>query len=414
MNQTATQNIHPRAAFAHRDFRFYLSARFLSLCAHQMMAVAISQYIYEITHSALYLGYIGLAIFLPKCIFTLPAGHIADRYPKRHVILICRTIQMFASVGVALAVALETQSLLIIYTLLVIIGSAYSFDGPSSHSIVPELVPDVHFGNAVAWNSSNMQLAFIAGPALGGLLYPFGKNGLMVFVIIAIIRFISSLLIAQVKPAKPVENPQPLSWETLIAGVKYVFRTRIILGIISLDLFAVLLGGAVALLPIFANDILKVGAEGLGFLRAAPALGAALMAIGMAHLPPLKKAGPTLLVCVSVFGLLTIIFALSKSFILSLVVLFLLGAADMISVVIRGILVQVKTPHAMRGRVSAVNMIFIGASNELGEFESGVTAAWWGVIPATIVGGVGTLVVGVLWAYLFPEIRKYGEIQSGP
>jgi hypothetical protein len=257
-----------------------------------------------------------------------------------------------------------------------------------------------------------MQFAFIAGPALGGLLYPFGKNGIIVFFIIAFMRLISSFLIAVVKPQPPHADPEPLSWETLTAGVKYVFKTRLILGIISLDLFAVLLGGAVALLPVFANDILKVGAEGLGFLRAAPAVGAALMAIGMAHMPPLKKAGPTLLACVMAFGLFTIIFALSKNFILSLMALFLLGAVDMVSVVIRGVLVQIKTPPAMRGRVSAVNMIFIGASNELGEFESGLTAAWWGTIPATIVGGIGTLFVGVLWAYLFPEIRKYGKMEN--
>lgn len=403
---------HPRAALGHRDFRLYLNARFLALVAHQMLMVAMGQYIYTMTHNPLHLGYIGLAIFFPKFALTLFAGHTADRYDRRLVILTSRSVQFFIVTAVVVYTLLGGRSIWILLALLFLLGIAYAFDGPASQAFVTQLVPPEHFSRAVAWNSSYMQFAFIVGPALGGLLYAWGGNALTVFYAVAICRFLSALLVAMIRLRVGGLEKSEFSWETLVAGIKYVFKTRIILGTISLDLFAVLLGGVTALLPIFANDILKVGPSGLGLLRAAPSVGAALMALTIAHLPPMKKAGAAMLWCVALYGIATVIFGVSKIFWLSLVMLFILGAADMVSVVIRHVLVQVKTPPEMRGRVSAVNLIFIGASNELGEFESGITAAWFGAIPAVIIGGVGTLLVVSLYGWRFPEIRNYERLDE--
>lgn len=400
-------SVHPRSAFQHRDFRFYVSARFLALCAHQMLAVALGQHVYELTHNPLHLGYIGLALFFPKFGLTLIAGHTADRFDRRLVILVCRIVQWFCIMGIILFSLAGFQPFWILYALLLLMGTANAFDGPASQAIVPDLVPPEHFNNAVTWSSSIMQAAFIAGPALGGWLYSLFGKAIFVFVVVAFIRFGSILLISKIKTrSNHIENSE-ISLTSLFAGIHYVWKTKIILGTISLDLFAVLLGGAVALMPIFANDILHVGPAGLGVLRAAPSLGAAVMAISLAYLPPMKRSGLVLLWCVGIFGVMTIIFGLSENIIISLGALILMGGADMVSVVIRGILVQTQTPPAMRGRVSAVNLVFIGASNELGEFESGLTAAWFGVVPSVILGGLGTLAVVGLWTWKFPEIRAY-------
>jgi MFS family permease len=403
--------VHPRAAFRHRDFRYFLSARFLALASHQMLNVAVGQYIYLLTHNPLYLGYIGLSLFFPKFAFTVFTGHAADRYDRRQVILVCRTLQFFAVVGLVLVALMPLPHLWTIYSLLFLIGTANAFDGPASQSIVPQLVPTEHFSNAVTWNSSTMQIAFIVGPAASGWLYAIGGNAILVFAVVALMRLVSVFLIYLIKNRTQLLDKTEISWRTLLAGIHYVFKTKLILGIVSLDLMAVLLGGAVALLPIYANDILKVGASGLGMLRAAPALGAALMAISLVYLPPLKKAGSTMLWCVAIFGVSTILFGISKNFLFSLTCLFVLGSADMVSVVIRGVLVQTKTPNEMRGRVSAVNLVFIGASNELGEFESGLTATWFGVVPAVVLGGMGTLAVVGLWNWRFPEIRQIDKLE---
>lgn len=395
-----------RAAFWYRDFRYYAAARFLSLCAYQMLVVAIAQYVYELTGNPLHLGYIGLSFFFPKIIFTLPAGHVADRFDRRTVILLCRMVQFGGTIILIGLLSSQRPSLAPLYLLLFAIGSANAFEGPSSQSIVPQLVPTEHFGNAVAWNSSLMQIAFIAGPALGGALYAASETALLVLGGVAIIRFVAIGFTVRIRRYPPEPSHGDASWQTVMAGIRYVGNKRLLLGTLSLDLFAVLFGGAVALMPIYANDILRVGPSGLGILRAAPSLGAALMAITLAHLPPLKKAGSTMLSCVAIFGGATIVFGISGNFILSVASLVVLGAADMVSVVIRGVLVQMKTPPAMRGRVSAVNMIFIGASNELGEFESGLTARWFGVVPAVVIGGIGTLLVVAIWAWRFPEIGR--------
>ncbi len=401
-----------RIAFQYRDFRLYLFARFLSLTAHQILIVAISQAVYEVTRDPLHLGYIGLSLFLPKMSFSLLAGHAADRFDRRKVILFCRGSQFLVIISLILFGFLGLKPIAVLYLLLFLLGTAYAFDGPSSQAILTQLIPIEHLNNAVAWNSSTMQIAFIFGPALGGWLYAIFGGVIPPLIFIALLRAISFLMILSLKSYPLLRQGSELSLDTLFAGLRYVFQNRILLGAISLDLFAVLFGGAVALMPVFADQILKVGPLGNGILRAAPAAGAALMAIALAHLPPLKRAGSTLFVAVAIFGIATILFGISKNFYFSIICLFVLGAADMISVVIRGVLVQVKTPPEMRGRVSAVNLIFIGASNELGEFETGVMARYLGVVPSVVVGGVGTLLVVGLWRVLFPQFKEFKRLDE--
>ncbi|MBX7149091.1 MFS transporter [bacterium] len=405
------RNESPFIAFSHPDFRYYSAARFLALASHQMLAVAMAQYLYQVTKNPLHLGWLGLSLFLPKFIFTVPAGHLADIYDRRLLILLSRLAQFFVMVLMTALYFTGKLPIMLVYPLLFILGAAYAFDGPASFSFLPDMIPKNHFGNAVAWNSSNMQLAFIAGPALAGFIYAFSSSPREVLIIVTAMRFLSYLLINPI-----AKRPTPLrkevhSWHELLAGVRFVFHKKIILGTISLDLFAVLFGGAVALLPVYANDILHVGAKGLGILRASPSVGAALMAIYLAHYPIKNKTGLTMLKAVFIFGVFTVVFGLSKNFFLSLSALFILGAADMISVVIRGIMVQMETPEEMRGRVSAVNLVFIGASNELGEFESGAVASLIGTVPTVVLGGFATMGIVWAWSRFFPELKTYERIQ---
>jgi len=397
----------PFAAFGHRDFRFYLSARFFSLIAHTMMTIAVSQAVYEMTRNPLHLGYIGLSLFLPKFLFTLPAGHVADRMDRRKIMMASRIATSLLTLAFIFYFLRGHRDLYVLYALTFVMGIAQTFDGPASQAIVTQIVPQDHFENAVTWNSANFQTAFILGPALGGVLYSALGAAHWVLCVVAALRILSIFLVLPMAPKTDHIEKSDVTWKQAVAGLRYVFKHRIILGTISLDLFAVLFGGAVALMPVFANDILKVGATGLGLLRAAPFAGSVMMAVVLTRLPPIHRAGRAMFGAVTVFGLGTILFAISKNFYFSLFCLVLLGAADMISVVIRHVLVQTQTPPSMRGRVSAVNMIFIGASNELGEFESGVTAAWWGTVPATVIGGLGTLAVVSFFAWRFPELREY-------
>lgn len=398
-------------SFKNRDFRLYFFARFLGLTSLQMLNVALGQYIYELTHNPLYLGYVGLTIFLPKFLLTLLTGHVADRYDRRQVIFLCRVLQFSAVLILITLTWTDVVRLGALYATLTFLGIAIAFDGPASQAIVPQLVPVEHFHNAVTWNSSVVQISFILGPVLAGILYALGSASI-VFYVVAAMRLGSALLVYLMKYRSEPADDGEVSWKNLIAGIRYVFNKRILLGVMSLDLFAVLLGGAVALLPVFANEIFKVGAGGLGVLRAAPAVGATLTAVLMAHRPPLRHAGKVMLACVATFGLFTIFFGLSKNFYLSLFFLAVLGAADMVSVVIRGVVVQLATPDSMRGRVSAVNFVFIGASNELGEFESGLTAAWFGTVPAVVLGGLGTLLVVGLWSWRFQEILRFKRLDQ--
>jgi MFS family permease len=301
----------------------------------------------------------------------------------------------------------------------VLLGIFRSFNWPASRALLPQLVPEEHFANAVAWNASTFQIATIAGPAIGGIAYALFRGPEAVYAIAVTVSILATLFTLRIRPlptspekefAERVAEKEPVSLRTVLAGFRFIWDKKLILGSISLDMFAVLLGGAVALLPVYARTILHTGPWGLGLLRSAPGVGAALMAILVAHRPIRRRAGLTMLFAVAAFGALTIVFGISTSLILSLVALFLTGAADMVSVIIRATLVQVATPDEMRGRVSAVDMLFVGVSNELGEFESGLTAQWFGTVPAVVLGGVGTLLVIATWAWLFPELRKADQL----
>lgn len=397
-----------RAVLALRDFRLYLGARFLSAVALQMVGVAVGWQIYALTGDPLHLGYVGLVQFLPAFALALPAGQVADRVDRRRILMACMAVETVAVLGL-LAVALSaTPSLPLFYALLAVMGGARAFLAPASQSLAPLLVPAELFPRAVALGSTSWQVAVIAGPALGGLIYALGVEA--VYGVAAILLVASSMAVGRLKVRLVVHAAAEPGLEGLLAGIRYVWGRKDILGAVSLDLFAVLLGGATALLPIFASDILHVGPAGLGLLRSAPAVGAAAMAVWLAHRPLAGRAGHKLFAAIALFGMATVVFGLSTEFWLSLTALVVLGAADMISVVVRQTLVQLRTPDAMRGRVSAVNWVFIGASNELGEFESGLTAAWFGIVPAVVIGGLGTLAVAGIWAWKFPGLRRLDRL----
>jgi MFS family permease len=400
------------AAFEHRDFRLYQAARLCTTVGLQMQGVAIGWQIYSTTRDPLDLGYVGLAEFMPAIVFALFTGHAADRLNRRRVLLACQSLLALCSLALLALSQAHDISIRWAYLVLVFVGTARAFAGPASAALMPNLVPPAHFANAVAWSSSIWQLATIVGPALGGLLYGLMGGATPVYMICATLACGALGFTFAVRPPVQVPEAGAASFERLIAGVRYVWRNKIILGSISLDLFAVLLGGVVALLPVFAHDILHVGPTGMGALRSAPGVGAAVVAVVLAFRPLERSPGKVMLACVAMYGLSIIAFGLSRSFVLSLFVLFVAGASDMISVFVRHTVVQLTTPDAMRGRVSAVNLVFIGASNELGEFESGVTAAWLGTVPAVVAGGVGTCAIVLLCAALFPELRKIERLSD--
>ncbi len=379
-----------------------------------MQGTTVAWQIYQLTHSKLALGFIGLVQFLPAVLFILVTGHVADRYDRKLVVALCMGLLALLSATMATLTQTGHITVPLIFSLIFLIGTAHAFAGPASQALLPHLVPAEVFSNAVAWNSSLWQFASIAGPALAGLLLGISKNPAVVYACDATLALTAALFMISIRTKLGRLEQAPISTETLLAGFRYVWNQKIILGAITLDLFAVLFGGAVALLPIYATEILHVGEFGYGLLRAAPSLGAGLMAIVFAHLPPMRQAGKAMFRAVTVFGVMTIIFGVSKNFALSLAALACLGAADMVSVVIRHTVVQLVTPPEMRGRVSAVNLIFIGASNHLGEFESGVTAHWFGTVPAVVLGGVGTLLVVAVCANLFPDLRTFGRLDRMP
>jgi MFS family permease len=401
-----------RAAFTHPGFVLFQIARFLIVAAVEMQAVAVGWQVYEITKRPLDLGYVGLAQFLPAILLFPISGHASDRFERRHVLSVC-----YAGYAVCFALLLAlvergVPSIRSIYVVLVLIGVVRSFNSTASRSILPQLVPPEHFPNAVAWNASIFQASTILGPAFGGILYAAFHGPAVVYGIALLTAVGATISSFKIKPEVKVRPREPMTLKTVFAGLHFIWRKKLILGAISLDLFAVLLGGAVALLPVYAREILHTGPWGLGLLRTAPGVGAAIMAVLLAHWPLRGRSGPTLLWAVAGFGIFTILFGVSRSLTLSLVALLLLGASDMISVIIRGTLTQLATPDEMRGRVTAVDMIFIGTSNEFGQFESGVTAQWFGTVPAVVLGGIGTLVVIAVWAWLFPELRQAGELTS--
>lgn len=401
-----------RVAFSHPGFVLFQVARFLIVSAVEMQAVAVGWQVYDITKRPLDLGYVGLAQFLPGILLFPISGHASDRFERSKVLSACYGGY---AVCFALLLALARQgspSIRSIYVVLVLIGVVRSFNSTASRSILPQLVPQEHFPNAVAWNASIFQAATILGPSFGGIVYAAFHGPSAVYLIAMITGVGATISSFRIKPEVKARPREPMSLKTVFAGLHYIWSKKLILGAISLDLFAVLLGGAVALLPVYARAILHTGPWGLGLLRTAPGVGAAVMAVLLAHRPLRGKSGPTLLWAVAGFGVFTIIFGISHNLVLSLVALFLLGASDMISVIIRATLTQLATPDEMRGRVTAVDMIFIGTSNEFGQFESGITAQWFGTVPAVILGGIGTLVVIALWAWWFPELRHAGELHA--
>jgi MFS family permease len=401
-------------AFRYRDFRLAQAGRLLTTLGTQMQSVAVGWQVYTLTGKTLDLGYVGLAQFLPAFVLSLVAGQVADRFDRKRIVLVCQLT--FAACAFALFAlsSLHVRAVGPIYAVLVVFGATRAFAGPAAQSLLPSLVPPIHFAKAVASASSVYEIASIAGPALGGLVYGAAKSASAVYLTTGVFCVAAASMTAQVQVQSTGGDGRAVTLARVFDGVRYVWNEKLILGAISLDLFAVLLGGAVALLPAIAKDVLHTGPWGLGLLRSAPAVGALLVAILLSYRPLKHGVGAKMFLCVALFGAATVGFGLSTSFALSLFLLAVIGAADMVSVVIRLTLVQVRTPESMRGRVSAVNLVFVGASNELGEFESGVTAALFGLVPAVVVGGLGTMVVVGLWALLFPELRKADTLDLEP
>ncbi len=397
---------------AHQGFMRFLAARLLASVAVQMQTVAVGWQIYAITKNPLDLGLIGLSQFLPFVLLVLPAGHVADRRNRARILAVCIAIEMLCALAL-LAFTIEGLSVAWpVFAVMVVFGAARAFTMPAGQALVPNLVPPSLFSRAIAVNSSAWQVSTIVGPAVGGLVYLAGPE--VVYASVAGLLAIAVLLLLGLKTTRRAPSQEPDSWHTLLEGLRFVWRRKMILGAVSLDLFAVLFGGATALLPAYASDVLHVGPDGLGWLRAAPGVGAAIIAIHLAWRPIAERVGITMFAGVAVFGLATVVFGESENFLLSLAALVVLGGADMVSVYVRHMLVQLQTPDEIRGRVSAVNAVFIGASNELGEFESGLTAAWWGVKPAVIVGGVASVAIAGLWMRWFPALRKMDRFPEQP
>jgi len=407
----AAANDDPYAVLRNRGFALYLIGRFIAALGAQMLTVAVSWELYERTRSPLALGLVGLMQMLPIILFFLPAGHVAENHDRKNIILSMVCVATLSSVCLTLVSALNAN-VLWIYLCLFVAGVARAFLWPASQAFLLQLVPRRLFSRAVTWNTGAFHFSSVLGPAAGGAVIALTHRAAVVYAINAAATLICLSLIALVRNRQAVITKEEMSLTNLLAGLKFVYRTKIILGTITLDLFAVLLGGATALLPIYAKDILQSGPNGLGILRAALPFGAVVSAIYLAHRPPLEKAGRALLWSVALFGAATVAFGFSKWFWLSFAMLIVCGAVDNISVVVRHTLVQLLTPDAVRGRVSAVNSLFIGASNELGECESGIVANFFGPVFAVVSGGVGTILVVAVIALIWPEIRKYGRLDG--
>jgi MFS family permease len=400
-----------RSVLKYRDYRLFLLARLLMTAAIQIQSVAVGYQVYEITRDPLQLGFVGLAQFLPMLALILPAGDLADRFNRRTILVISCLLEAAVAAGFFLLTVFRIEALWAFYLVLALFGVVRTLSAPASQSLVPLLVPPEHLSKAIAWSSSAFQTATIVGPALGGALYLFGPEA--AYGICFVLTLVVAALFAMIRVSMaPRDIKNTTAFQRAVAGIHYVKAHPIILGAISLDLFAVLLGGATALLPVYAKDILQVGAFGNGLLRTAPALGAAVTGFWLGYRPLNRKTGAWMFGCVALFGIATIVFGLSQSFVVSFVALIVLGASDMVSVFVRSTLIQAATPDAMRGRVSAVSMLFVGASNELGEFESGGLASLIGTVPAVVIGGLGTLGVVGLWMWLFPALRKVDRLSD--
>ena len=389
----------------------FLVARFSAAAAFQIQGVAVGWYIYALTNSPLDLGFVGLAMFLPAASLALVAGHVIDRFQRRRVLLCAWMIQAAVAVTIGLLALSGRGSADLIFLLIACFGAARAFDQPAQASLLPSLVPVAIFPRVTPANSLVNQFAVVLGPALGGLLYIFGAP---IAFFGAVLMFVIGLAAISSLPPSPPRVVEPLSWTSFLSGVSFIRRAEAVLGAITLDMFGVFFGGATALLPIFARDILHIGPVGLGLLRSAPAVGALAAGLFLARHPMERHVGPRMLIAVAVFGSATVIFGLSHWLPLSVGALILLGAADVVSVVIRSTLVQTATPDAIRGRVSAVNSLFVGTSNQLGEFESGVTADWFGAVGSVALGGAITLLVVAIACQRFPTLRRMDRFIMAP
>jgi MFS family permease len=405
----ATSTPGTRALFAHRSFALFFAVRGASSFAYQIAAVAIGWQVYALTHSAFDLGMIGLMQFLPVAGLTFFAGHAADRFDRRRVVQLCQATEALVSTFFVAGTFMHWITVPEIFAAVTVMGASRAFESPAMSALLPGVAPAGMLQKATAITSSVFQLATIIGPALGGLVYAISPG--VPYVIMAAGWGLSAVLMGFIRVERPVAPKEPPSFKDLFAGVGFVRRNPDILGTISLDLFAVLLGGATALLPIYAASILHTGPWGLGVLRGAPAVGAIITSAILARFPLTRRTGRFMFEAVILFGLATIVFGLSHNLILSIGALVVMGAADMVSVVIRLSLVQLRTPDEMRGRVGAVNFLFINASNQLGEFESGFTAALLGAVPAVVLGGVGTVLVALAWMRLFPTLRDVEKLE---
>ncbi|MBC8129667.1 MAG: MFS transporter [Rhizobiaceae bacterium] len=400
------------AAFRHLEFRKYWLSRLGTSFAVQIVAVSVGWQVYDLTGSALDLGIVGLCQFLPALLLVLVTGAVADRYSRRKIMGASILVE---AVGAATLLAMTYEGLtspLPVFGVLVGFGVARAFFGPASQSLVVNVVPREDLASAIAWNSSAWQLASIVGPVAGGLLY--GVSPHAAYAVALLLFAVAGGLVLSMRTPPQRSRNEPASVETLIAGFRFIGSQKVVLGAISLDLFAVLLGGAVALMPIYARDVLDVGPWGLGLLRAAPGIGAILTVVWLTRHPVRDHAGLVMFAFVAAFGAFTVLFGLSTSPWLSILALAGMGAADMVSVYIRETLLQLWTPDEVRGRVNAVNMVFVGASNELGEFRAGVMAFWLGAVPAVVLGGGATVAVAALWAWLFPDLRKARTLDEPP
>jgi len=398
------------SALSFRNFRLFMAMRLPAALAVQMQSVAVGWQVYDISHDPLSLGLVGLAQFLPVFGFAIVAGHFADRHNRRRILMACLGLQLICALLLLAIMANGLRSVWPIYAVLLLFGTARAFSAPAIQSILPNLVPRTLLGNAFAWNSSSFQAMTIAGPAMGGLIYAIGAGAVYA---VAAGMFLLSLLAALALESPQVQSSgRGIDFDSLFAGIRFIRARPAIAGAISLDLFAVLFGGATALLPVYARDILAIGPLGLGLLRSAPAVGAVIVGLVLAHRSLGRHAGRTMFAAVGLFGVATIVFGLSHNFLISLLALAVLGASDMVSVFVRQNLVQRSTPDTMRGRVNGVNFLFIGASNELGEMESGTTAAWFGSVEAVVLGGLGTLAVMGLWMWMFPALRRVDRLEE--
>ncbi len=393
----------------HRPFVLFWVARLCSTMGYQMLAVAIGWKVYELTDSAFDLGLVGLIQFVPAVVLTLLIGHAADRYDRRLIVRTAQGVYALAAVMITLALLAGALTRDLLFGAVFLIGCARAFELPTMHSLVPVLVPAPMIARAVAaWTSAN-QTAVICGPALGGLIYTISPTLVSA---LCLVFFTGSItLVTFVRAKGPAANREPPTFASVLAGFEYIRTRRRLLGVITLDLFVVLLGGVTALLPIFARDILAVGPTGLGLLRSAPAAGALITSIMLSHYPVERQIGPKMFAVVAIYGLATIAFGLSTWFPISLLVLAILGTADALSIVIRFSLVQIETPDDKRGRVSAINYLFVGSSNTLGEFESGTVAAWLGAVPSVLIGGVGSLLIAAIWMLIFPDLRRIDRFE---